>query len=365
MTIYEVFNRWAERKALSGAAAPDYGAAEMKRAHDRHVEVWKAYYRGEVDGIHSDRGWNGEREYAVARKSMMLPRLIARRWATTLLSEAFKVTLATERETEKFGALSRKTGLRPKLVEAVEAGFALGTAAVVAGADAGRRAIWLDVVKYDNIYPLIFTQDEMEAVAFARRRRAKGGERWTVSVHSRLEGGGSRIENFEALAPEAAGGDAEFSAIEGVAAEAEYANQMYCVARPNAGAGYTEELPFGRSIYADALAACDDVDLASAGLRRDVKEGDQVTFIGRDMLLMKSEGGERRRYFDNGAGRFFTIDQDVGAGARRSGYSRNTRPRYGASSFCGRGRRRWTGRRWLPGWERARWTRRRIRRRPA
>jgi hypothetical protein len=188
MTIYDVFNRWALLKAENGGRAPDYSAAALKQSYDGYVEEWKAYYRGEVEGINSDRGWNGVAEYPVIRKSMKLPKLIARKWATTLLSEAFKITLSTEEETEKFDALARRIGLRPKLTEAVASGFALGTSAIVAG----------------------------------------------------------------------------------------------------------------------------------AGLRRDVKEGDQVTFIGRDLLLIKTEGdGGRKRWFDNREGRFFTIDQDVGAGGEK------------------------------------------------
>jgi A118 family predicted phage portal protein len=322
VTIYDVLNRYAERKAEADGAAVDYGAASLKEAYDGYVETWKAYYRGEVAGINTDTGWNGEREYPIVRKSMRLPKLIARKWATTLLSEAFKITLATEEETEKFNLLAKRIALRPKLVEAVAAGFALGTSAIVAGAEVRREGgapaggeIRLDVVKYDNIYPLVYTSDSIEAVAFAKRRRAKGGTKYTISVHTRAEGG-SRVENFEAFVADARDeGRVEFTPIEGVYTSGESANQMYCIIKPNAINDYTEALPFGQSIYADALAACDDIDLAAAGLRRDIKEGDQVTFIGRDMLLVKADGEERRRYFDNGEGRFFTIEQDVGTGA--------------------------------------------------
>jgi A118 family predicted phage portal protein len=322
VTIYEVLNRWAARKAEAGGEPADYSVASLKDSYDGHVEVWKAYYRGEVPGTNTDTGWNGEKEYPIARKSMRLPKLIARKWATTLLSEAFKITLATEEDTEKFDRLSKRIALRPKLTEAVVAGFALGTSAIVAGAEIGREngavtggSVRLDVVKYDNIYPLVYTSDSIEAVAFARRRQVKGGTKYTISVHTRTEGG-SRIENVEAFVADARDGErVEFASIEGVYTSGESVNPMYCIIKPNAINDCTEALPFGQSVYADALAACDDVDLAAAGLRRDIKEGDQVTFIGRDMLLVKTDGGERKRYFDNREGRFFTIEQDIGAGA--------------------------------------------------
>jgi hypothetical protein len=60
------------------------------------------------------------------------------------------------------------------------------------------------------------------------------------------------------------------------------------------------------------LAACENVDLAAAGLRRDVKEADQVTFIGRDLLLQRDKDGNKtEKVFDNSPDRFFVLPQEL------------------------------------------------------
>ena len=85
---------------------------------------------------------------------------------------------------------------------------------------------------------------------------------------------------------------------------------MYCIIKPNIANDNTDILPFGQSIFADSLAACIDVDLAADLLRRDVEEGAQVTFIGRDLLMEKiGKNGNKKKLFENTKGKFFVIPQ--------------------------------------------------------
>jgi A118 family predicted phage portal protein len=55
--------------------------------------------------------------------------------------------------------------------------------------------------------------------------------------------------------------------------------------------------------------------MAADGLRRDVEEGNQVTFVGRDLLMQKiGQDGRKKKLFENTKGRFFTIPQDLAKG---------------------------------------------------
>jgi A118 family predicted phage portal protein len=119
----------------------------------------------------------------------------------------------------------------------------------------------------------------------------------------------SIVENFTAMVK---GDNVDFIAAETVKQIQEYKNQLYCIIKPNTANDYTDILPFGQSIFADSLAPCDDIDLAAAGLRRDVKEGDQVTFIGRDLLLQRDKNGKKtEKVFDNSPDRFFVMPQEL------------------------------------------------------
>jgi A118 family predicted phage portal protein len=324
MDIYEVLEKYAEektnlKKAAGGKETYDYSNARQKEAYNTHVALWKTYYEGNVEGIHTDRGFNGNNSYEFKRKSMKLPKLIAQKWATMLFTEQFKITLKNDAETAKFRELERRIGFRPKLIEAVTWGYAEGTSALLASADLIQDSegkitggkVKLDILKYGNIYPVVFTKDAVSVMAFVKQEGRGKKTVYTISIHSE-ENGRHTVENFTA-SQGSTNKDIVFSAKETVITANDYINPAYCLIKPNTVNDCTDTLPFGQSIFADSLSACDDADLAAAGLRRDVKEGDQVTFIGRDLLIERDNNGEKtKRIFDNSAGRFFTIPQGLG-----------------------------------------------------
>jgi A118 family predicted phage portal protein len=325
MDIYEVLEKYAEektkrRREAGGKETYDYGNARQKEPYNAHVNLWKTYYEGNVDGINTDKGWNGKNKYDIERKSMKLAKLIAGKWATLLFSEQFKITLKDDKETKKFNNLEDVTGFRSKLIEAATWGYAEGTAVLLAsaeitkdgGAVTGGR-VKLDVIKYDSIYPIMFTKDDVSVMAFVKKE-LKGKETvYTISIHSE-EKGKYTVENFKATERKnLIGSSVDFSGIDGTITVDTYDNPAYCIIKPRVVNDKTDTLPFGQSIFADSLPSCSDVDLAAAGLRRDVKEGDQVTFIGMDLLYERNNAGEKtEKIFDNAAGRFFTVPQGLG-----------------------------------------------------
>ena len=312
MDIYDVLNQYAKLKTeqATDGTVYDYSKAKLKEQYTANVRKWQSYYNGTVSGIHTDKGFNGRRTFDINRASMKLPKIIATKWATTLFSEQFKATLRTDTETDKFNELEKLTKFRAKLIQAAIWGYAEGTAAIVAGAELNKGKVKLDIIKYDNIYPVVFTEDEIQVVAFAKKDIVKGESIYTISIHTDLENE-YLVENLQAkVVKQGKKESIEFSAMDTVITAKTYKNRQYCIIKPNTANDYTEILPFGQSIFADALASCDDVDLAAAGLRRDVKEGDQVTFIGQDLLLEEVAGDSKKRYFENSAGRFFSIPQE-------------------------------------------------------
>jgi A118 family predicted phage portal protein len=325
MDIYEVLEKYAEektklKKAAGGKETYDYGNARQKEAYNTHVALWKSYYEGNVKGIHTDTDFDGEKEFDIERKSMKLPKLIAQKWATMLFTEQFKITLKNDTETNKFRELERLTRFRSKLIEAAAWGYAEGTSALLASADLMKDSegkvtggkIKLDILKYGNMYPVIFTKDDVSVMAFVKKEDRKDGAVYTISIHSG-ENGKYTVENF--YARERKGiikTNVEFTGIDGTITAESYDNPAYCIIRPVTVNDYTDSLPFGQSVFADSLAPCEDVDLAAAGLRRDVEEGGQVTLIGRDLTYERTVSGEKtERRFKNPKGKFFTIPQEL------------------------------------------------------
>jgi len=321
MDIYDILEKFAEKKTglakeRGSNTVYNYSKARQKKNYNPHVQLWQSYYRGTVIGINTDTGFNGEKEYKIVRNSMRVPKIIAQKWAATLFTEAFKIALKNDGETDKFKELERLTRFRSKIIEAAVWGYSEGTSAIVAGADIQENGnggkVKLDIIKYDNIYPIVFTKDEISVIAFAKQEIIGKDTVYTISVHSE-ENGKFLVENIQAKIRREPRqkDDIEFSALDNIIASNYYDSPQYCIIKPNTVNDYTESLPFGQAIFADALAACDDADLAAAGLRRDVKEGDQVTFIGRDLLMENVAGGDKKKIFSNPSGRFFTIPQDL------------------------------------------------------
>jgi len=319
MDIYDVLEKYAEIKNNSGTNS-SYSRARLKENFNQYVNIWKSYYSGNVEGIHNDVGYNGEESYPIKRMSMRLPKLIAQRWVIALFSEAFKITLKDDIETEKFRLLEKQVDFRSKLNHAALLGYSEGTAALLASADIQTDKntesviggkVKLDVIKYDSLFPLVYDQNDIESIAFVRKEKKKDATIYTIGMHT-IENGQIVVENIIATVK---GEKVDFVAAETVTYKQTYKNPMYCIIKPNIRNDYSEILPFGQSIFADSLAPCVDVDLAADALRRDVEEGGQVTFVGRDLVMQKiGRDGKKKKLFENTKGRFFTIPQDLAKG---------------------------------------------------
>jgi len=316
MNVYDVLEKYAELKSQDGKKY-DYSRARLKESYNQYVNLWKSYYNGNVPGIHNDTGFNGEESYPIKRQSMKLPKLIAEKWATGLFSEAFKVTLKDDVETDKFKLLEKQVDFRSKINQSAVFGYGMGTAALLASADietdqntetiTGGKCK-LDVIKYDSIYPLEYDQNDIKSIAFIRQEQIKDKTVYTISIHT-LEKQQATVENITATVK---GDRVDFTAADTVKQSQVFNNPMYCVIRPNIANDYSDVLPFGQSIFADSLAACENVDLAADLLRRDIEEGAQLTFIGRDLLMEKiGKDGKKKKLFENTKGRFFTIPQPL------------------------------------------------------
>jgi A118 family predicted phage portal protein len=314
MTVYEVLEKYGKGKGK------DYSRAKLKSNYDQYVNLWKSYYSGDVPGVNIDTAYNGEESYEIKRLPMRLAKIIATRWATQLFSEAFKITLKDDTETEKFRQLEKQIAFRSKINEAAIGAYSLGTAVLLASAAIDKESITgdikggkvkLDVLPYDSIYPLVYDKDDIKSVAFIRQEQGKDTTTYIISIHT-MENEKVVVETVKATTE---GDTVDFSAAETVTLTQTFNNQMFCFFKPNILNDYTTVLPFGQSIFADSLASCIDVDLSADLLRRDIQEGPQLTFVGRDLLMEKlGKDGKKKKLFENTKGRFFTIPQDLAKG---------------------------------------------------
>lgn len=320
MDIYSVLEKYAELKGKQDGKKYDYSRARLKANYDQYVNLWKAYYRGDVDGINKDTAFNGLESYPIQRRSMRVAKLLATKWATGLFSEAFRVTLKNDTETDKFRILEKSIDFRSKVNQAAISGYSLGTSALLAYADIETNTeteiitggkVKLDLIKYDSIFPIVFNSNDIQTIAFVSETQLKDKTLYTIGIHS-FQNGKATVENIQATVK---GGNVDFSAPETVKQNQSFNNRQYCIIKPNTLNDYSDVLPFGQSIFADSLAACVDVDLAADGLRRDVEESPQMTFVGKDLILDAiGKNGNKKKLFENTRGKFFVIPQKLAEG---------------------------------------------------
>jgi A118 family predicted phage portal protein len=314
MSVYDVLNKINEWERAARGADMGFGfdRAVEKRAYDPVVRVWESYYNGEVEEVNRDKEMSAGTRREVRRKSLRMAKLIVRRWAEALFGEEFKITLRNERETERLKPYER--ALRSALIKAAAAGFSLGTSAIIAGAEEGE--LKLEIIKYWNIYPILYSADRIDALAFVKQEAVEEGAKYTISVHAKAAGG-YKVRNLYAVEKGAsAGGAGEIAFSEPPDEEGReffVRERIYAIIKPYGANDYTETLPFGQSVYNDAMAALDDIDLASGQLRRDMREGAQVTSLSRNMMMADVMGDRKEYYFDNSDGKVFFVDQAPGA----------------------------------------------------
>jgi len=297
----------------------DFSRARLKAGYDEHVNKWRAYYNGNVVGVNSDTGFNGQESFTFERKSMRVAKQIATKWATLLFTEQFKVTLIDEAETEKFNQLEKQLDFRAKITQAAISGYALGTAALLASADIKKENIngkttggklKLDVIRYDNIFPLSFDQNDITSIAFVSQRQAGDSTIYNIGIYSN-EDNKTVVENITATVK---GETISFKKPDKVTYKQAFDNTMYAIIKPNTINDFSDVLPFGQSIFSDALAPCEDIDLAAYLLRRDIIEGEQLTFVGRDLVMDRiGKDGNKKKLFEN-TKKFYVIPQKLGEG---------------------------------------------------
>jgi len=320
MDVYDVLEKYAAIKSRQDGKKYDYSRARLKEGYNQFVNLWKAHYRGDVEGINRDTAFNGLESYPITRRSMRVAKLLAQKWAVGLFGESFHVTLKDDKQTDLFRQLEKTVDFRSKINQAAISGYSLGTAALLAYADLETNTeteiitggkVKLDVIKYDSIFPIVYNSNDIQTIAFVKSEQLKDKTLFTIGIHS-FQNGKATVENIQATVK---GGNVDFTAPETVKQNQIFNNQQFCLIKPNVLNDYSDVLPFGQSIFADSLAACVDVDLAADGLRRDVEESPQMTFVGKDLLLDAiGKNGNKKKLFENTRGKFFVIPQKLAEG---------------------------------------------------
>lgn len=291
------------------------------------VETWKSWYVGKVKGFHRYRSYNGHKWVNRDRASLGMGKKICEDWANLLMNEKVQITLEGKKEQEFIDHVLAENNFAVKANEMQELKSALGTVAyiprVVGQEVSGNgylvsgnaRAIAIDYVTVENIYPLVWRNGEISECAFTSVTTIDGHDYLYMQVHKKGANGLYDIENRifrydnEVLADERLTNVRWFEHIPPVVHTGSDKRQ-FVIDRPNIANNFNYLLPVGISVYANAIDVLKGVDCAYDCYVNEFENGPMMMMV--KMPATKFEDGEPT--LDDHDRRFYLLPEDTQQG---------------------------------------------------
>lgn len=165
--IFEFFEK-------QGFSTPD-------RSFYKAMELWEAYYTGDVDNFHSYGQYNGIKMVNRRRRSLNMAKKICEDKADLMLNEKVEWSLPHEESMDFLKDVLDKNNFQTLSNQLLERANALGTCAFVEIFNSGE--IVIDYVNGKNIYPLSWEGDHITQCAFASLKHMNGEKYIYIHMH--------------------------------------------------------------------------------------------------------------------------------------------------------------------------------------
>ena len=148
------------------------GFSTADRSFYKAMELWEAYYTGDVDNFHSYGQYNGLKMVNRRRRSLNMAKKICEDKADLMLNEKVEWSLPHEESMDFLKDVLDKNNFQTLSNQLLERANALGTCAFVEIFNSGE--IVIDYVNGKNIYPLSWEGDHITQCAFASLKHMNG-----------------------------------------------------------------------------------------------------------------------------------------------------------------------------------------------
>ena len=282
--------------------------ADIKDVIKSYYEQWLSWYRGNVKSFHNYFVYNGNKKNKQTRYTMNMAKQISEDWSDILWSEKCEISFKDEKSQEQFDELIDNLDLYAIINQALERSGALGTEASVVSVydiienedtmvlDVSEAKTRIDLVDFDNIYPLSWDNKGIYECAFGSVSYKNGQKYVILSVHKLNDKGNYVIINH--LFKDSNGFLTEITEENDVKKEFDTKSNVkwFSVFKPLLTNNLFENSPFGISYYANAIDNLKAVDITFDALKNEIKDGRRRTFVRADMLSF--EDGTQRLVFD-------------------------------------------------------------------
>ena len=285
------------------------------------IDMWKAWYDGDVEDFHSYTVYNGIEYLTCHRYTTGMAKKVCEDWANLLLNEKVSITLEGEKEQAFVDAVLEDNNFRVKGNEMQERKAGLGTVAYVprveslvvneaTGAVISAGAIKLDYCTAPTIYPLSWDNGIIRECAFALESKINGKEYTYLQIH-KIENGKYVIENriFEQSK------EVELTSVPGyenipAAVHTGSTEPQFIIDRLNI-ANPDENCPMGIAVFANAIDQLKGVDIAYDGYVNEF-------VLGKKRIVVKPEATKDihgKPVFDAREAVYYALPEDGTSGS--------------------------------------------------
>ena len=281
---------------------------DIKDAIKSYVEQWQSWYRGNVRQFHQYYIYNGKTKNKQTRYTMNMAKEISEDWSDILWSEKCEISLKDDKSKKQFDELTDNLDLYAIINQALEKSGALGTEASVVSVydiienedtmqlDVSDAKTRVDLVDFDNIYPLSWDNKGIYECAFGSVMYKNGQKYVILSVHKLNDKGNYVIINH--LFKETNGNLTEITEEQDVKKEFDTKSNVkwFSIFKPLLTNNLFNNSPFGISHYANAIDNLKAVDISFDAIKNEVKDGRRRTFVSAEML--NYDDGTQKLTFD-------------------------------------------------------------------
>ena len=278
------------------------------------IEVWKQWYRGEVDGFHKYYLYNGSNKVPARRLSLNMGETVAQNWADLALNEKVKFNCDDEYTLQVLNGLLTQTNFYVKGNNLIESAFALGGGFFIQYWDGER--VSQKYVTQDFAYPIAYNCEGITECAFGSERTVANKKLLYVEVHTRNEQGYYTIDNYLLEENKKSIKEVPQSFYDqnniSQKVETNRTTPSFQFVRPNICNKLNLDSPFGVSVYAgatDCLKAC---DMTFDGYYKEIYLGRKRIFVkdGVTKFNIDPKTGEQSQVFDAEDEVFYKVPDD-------------------------------------------------------
>ena len=281
---------------------------DIKDAIKSYYEQWLSWYRGNVRSFHNYFIYNGKSKVKKQRYTLNMAKEISEDWSDILWSEKCQISFKNEKSQEQFDELTDKLDLYAIINQALEKSGALGTEGAVVSVydiienqdsmilDVSEAKTRIDLVDFDNIFPLSWDNKGIYECAFGSTSYKNGQKYVVLSVHKLNDKKEYVIYNH--LFEETNGVLTEITEQDGITKEFNTKSDIkwFSIFKPLLTNNLFNNSPFGMPHYANAIDNLKSVDICFDALKTEIQEGKRRTFVRADM--MNCDDGTQKLTFD-------------------------------------------------------------------